>query len=75
VVLLENNGVLPLKEAKNVLLTGPNANSIWAMCGDYTYPAMSYFWKKVDYRSEQPHIVKLLKASPRVLFLRDILIH
>jgi beta-glucosidase len=75
VVLLENNGVLPLKEAKNVLLTGPNANSIWAMCGDYTYPAMSYFWKKVDYRSEQPHIVKLLKASPRVLFLRDILTH
>ena len=40
VVLLENNGVLPLKEVKNVLLTGPNANSIWAMCGDYTYPAM-----------------------------------
>ena len=43
IVLLENNGVLPLvKEAdvhstnqvKNILLTGPNANSIWAMCGD-----------------------------------------
>ena len=31
VVLLENNGVLPLKDVKNVLLTGPNANSIWAM--------------------------------------------
>lgn len=62
VVLLENNGVLPLKEVKNVLLTGPNANSIWAMCGDYTYPAMSYFWKKVDYKSENPHIVKLLEG-------------
>ena len=62
VVLLENNGVLPLKEVKNVLLTGPNANSIWAMCGDYTYPAMSYFWKKVDYQSENPHIVKLLEG-------------
>ena len=62
IVLLENNGVLPLKDVKNVLLTGPNANSIWAMCGDYTYPAMSYFWKRVDYKSENPHIVKLFEA-------------
>ena len=62
VVLLENNGVLPLKQAANILLTGPNANSIWAMCGDYSYPAMSYFWKKTDYTSEQPHIVKLLEG-------------
>ena len=61
VVLLENNGVLPLS-GKNILLTGPNANSIWAMCGDYTYPAMSYFWKKTDYTSDQPHIVKLLEG-------------
>ncbi len=60
VVLLENNGILPLKDVKNILVTGPNANSIWAMCGDYTYPAMSYFWKKVEETPEQPHIVKLL---------------
>ena len=68
VVLLENNGVLPLSpltshpSPMNVLLTGPNANSIWAMCGDYTYPAMSYFWKMKDYTSDQPHIVKLLEG-------------
>ena len=65
VVLLENNGVLPLNPQDsmlNVLLTGPNANSIWAMCGDYTYPAMSYFWKKADYTSADPHIVKLLEG-------------
>ena len=62
VVLLENNGVLPLKDVKNVLLTGPNANSIWAMCGDYTYPAMSYFWKKKEDVPDQPHIVKLLEG-------------
>ena len=68
VVLLENNGVLPLNPSagsgtvKKVLLTGPNANSIWAMCGDYTYPAMSYFWKMVDYKYENPHIVKLLEG-------------
>ena len=62
IVLLENNGILPLKDVKNILLTGPNANSIWAMCGDYTYPAMSYFWKKTDYTSKDPHIVKLLEG-------------
>ena len=64
VVLLENNGVLPLKDMKNVLLTGPNANSIWAMCGDYTYPAMSYFWKKVEDVADRdnPHIIKLLEG-------------
>ena len=64
VVLLENNGVLPLKNVKNVLVTGPNANSIWAMCGDYTYPAMSYFWKKVEDVADRdnPHIIKLLEG-------------
>ena len=24
-----------------ILLTGPNANSIWAMCGDYSFPSMA----------------------------------
>ena len=64
VVLLENNGVLPLKDVRNILVTGPNANSIWAMCGDYTYPAMSYFWKRVEDidQQDQPHIVKLLEG-------------
>ena len=63
VVLLENNGVLPLT-GKRVLLTGPNANSVWAMCGDYTYPAMSYFWKKLEDVADygKPHIVKLLEG-------------
>ena len=63
VVLLENNGVLPLSSS-TVFLTGPNANSVWAMCGDYTYPAMSYFWKmKEDVADhDQPHIVKLLEG-------------
>ena len=64
VVLLENNGVLPLKNAKNILLTGPNANSIWAMCGDYSYPAMSYFWKRMEDVADRdlPHVVKLLEG-------------
>ena len=62
VVLLENNGILPLKDATNILVTGPNANSIWAMCGDYSYPAMSYFWKMAEdiADKDKPYIVKLL---------------
>ena len=70
IVLLENNGILPLsdKEAKdkgkklNVLLTGPNANSIWADCGDYSFPAMSYFWKMQTEGLEEAHLVTLLEG-------------
>ena len=62
IVLLENKGILPLKGAKNILVTGPNANSMWAMCGDYSFPAMSYFWKKITEDLEHPHIVKLLEG-------------
>ena len=75
IVLLENKGILPLNTSlfeplsalgkqTTVLLTGPNANSIWAMCGDYTYPAMSYFWKKMENVADRdnPHIVKLLEG-------------
>ena len=58
IVLLENNGILPLQtKTPNILLTGPNANSMWAMCGDYSYPSMAYFWKKTDVGGENPHIV------------------
>ena len=64
IVLLENNGILPLKDVKNVFLTGPNANSMWAMCGDYSYPCMSYFWKMMEDVADfdQPHVVKLLEG-------------
>jgi len=69
IVLLENNGILPLTpntphSSPNILVTGPNANTIWAMCGDYTYPAMSYFWKKMEDVAgrDNPHIVKLLEG-------------
>ena len=80
VVLLENNGILPLKvpapdstastvhtpiSTLHVLLTGPNANSFWAMCGDYTYPAMSYFWKMKQDVPDNPHIVSLLEGMTK----------
>lgn len=65
IVLLKNNGILPLKQTKNIFLTGPNANSMWAMCGDYSFPSMFYFWqgwKKPWDDSHLPHIVKLLEG-------------
>ena len=62
VVLLENDGILPLKEPRKVFLTGPNANTMWAMCGDYSFPAMAYFWKYVTEGLDNPHIVGLLEG-------------
>ena len=62
IVLLENNGTLPLKNAKNILLTGPNANSMWAMCGDYSFPAMTYFWKMIEKDLDHPHVITLLEG-------------
>ena len=59
VVLLQNDGILPLKGAKNILLTGPNANTMWAMCGDYSFPAMTYFWKKITEDLDHPHVITL----------------
>lgn len=59
VVLLENNGILPLRDKKRIFLTGPNANSMWAMCGDYTFPSMAYFWKMITDSLDNPHIVTL----------------
>lgn len=66
VVLLKNDGVLPLKgtdsqseKALSVALVGPNANSMWAMCGDYSYPAMRYFWKKSIEDGMHPKVIGL----------------
>jgi len=62
VVLLSNNGVLPLKADKKpikVALVGPNANEMWAMTGDYSYQAMRYFWKTEIESDMHPKIVNL----------------
>jgi beta-glucosidase len=62
IVLLENNGVLPLANVQKVFLTGPNANSMWSMCGDYSFPAMSFFWKMVKEDLDHPHTITLLEG-------------
>ena len=35
---------------------------MWAMCGDYSFPAMAYFWKHVREGLDNPHIVGLLEG-------------
>lgn len=37
IVLLKNDGVLPLKSAKKIAVVGPNADDIRAQYGDWTY--------------------------------------
>ena len=60
VVMLKNNGVLPLKTKKTkIALTGPNANTMWAMLGDYTYQSMRFFWKSTIEDGLHPKIVGL----------------
>lgn len=63
IVLLKNNGVLPLKNTtQKIALVGPNANTFWCMLGDYTYQSMYSFWwgGKVD--PNNPKIVGLKEA-------------
>lgn len=59
VVLLENKDVLPLKGEKKIALVGPNANTMWAMLGDYTYHSMRYFWQSQIEDALHPRIVGL----------------
>lgn len=74
IVLLKNDtvadseeAILPLTAEKlsrlggRVFLTGPNANSMWALAGDYTFQAMHYFWQN---KEESP-------LHPRYVFLKD----
>ena len=60
VVLLKNNGVLPLKsENKQIALLGPNANSHWALLGDYTYQALHAFFQSGKVDNTKPKLVTL----------------
>ncbi len=59
VVMLKNNGVLPLRKPSKIALTGPNANTMWAMLGDYTYQSMRFFWKGTFEDGLHPKIVTL----------------
>lgn len=59
VVLLENNGILPLRTPGKIALVGPNANTMWAMLGDYSYHSMRFFWQRQIQDDMHPRIVGL----------------
>lgn len=46
VVMLKNNGVLPLDNSLRIAVVGPNANSYWSLIGDYAYTSMMSFWHR-----------------------------
>ncbi|SDX89744.1 beta-glucosidase [Lutibacter oricola] len=60
IVLLKNNGILPLKkDIKKVALVGPNAASVYGMLGDYTYQSMISFWWSTKFDANNPKLVPL----------------
>ena len=75
VVLLKNDGILPLKEGLDVALVGPNANSYWAMLGDYTFQSMQQFFHRHEVDPSSLRVVTLLEGmnaeySGRVTYSR-----
>ena len=62
VVMLKNNGVLPLAPGKNIALVGPNANSVWSMLGDYTFPAMQLFFFRKDVNPDDLYVPTFLEC-------------
>lgn len=58
IVLLKNNGVLPLKKSvKRIALVGPNAASVYGLLGDYTYQGFRAFWNRSDFDIDHPKLV------------------
>lgn len=58
IVLLENNGILPLKkDVKKIALVGPNAATVFGLLGDYTYQGMRAFWKQSVFDTNNPKLV------------------
>jgi len=68
VVLLKNDGILPLREdLKKIALVGPNAAAVQALLGDYTYQSMSAYFFGTPVDLETPHLVTLLEGLQKRL--------
>ena len=60
-VLLQNNGVLPLgPNIRSVAVVGPNADSAYALLGDYTYQTLNEFFRRIPVDPSYPQLVTLL---------------
>jgi beta-glucosidase len=61
IVLLKNNGILPLSATKKIALTGPNADAAQSLLGDYTFQSMIGTGKRIA-NLTTPHLVTLREA-------------
>lgn len=59
VVLLKNDNILPIEHPRKIALVGPNANTMWAMLGDYTYQGLHYFWRGINTGNTNNQIITL----------------
>ncbi|MCQ2145256.1 MAG: glycoside hydrolase family 3 C-terminal domain-containing protein, partial [Bacteroidales bacterium] len=59
-VLLKNDGILPLAKGKKVAIVGPNANSYWSMLGDYTFQSMQLFFHRHEVDAASLNVPTLL---------------
>lgn len=63
IVLLKNEGILPLAPAtRSIAIVGPNADAIQSLTGDYTYQSMSGYWWRIPPDPETPKLVTLLQG-------------
>ncbi|ONI44881.1 hypothetical protein AN642_02030 [Epulopiscium sp. SCG-B10WGA-EpuloA2] len=61
IVLLTNNGILPLQNKKtNILVTGPNADSCYSLLGDYSWGGLAEFFRKLPIDRNDPKLYTLL---------------
>ncbi len=78
IVLLKNNGILPLKGSLGkVLVTGPNADSYYSLLGDYSWGGLAEFFHSIPVDRKKPYLHTLLDGirefaqdSTEILFER-----
>lgn len=67
VVLLKNDNILPIEHPRKIALVGPNANTMWAMLGDYTYQGLHYFWRGINTGNTNNQIITLKEGLEKKL--------
>lgn len=72
-VLLRNNGMLPLKSAKKIAVIGPNADDIRAQYGDWTY--FTHPMNDPDKTEPQRPYTTLLEGMKNVFTDAEIVYH
>lgn len=68
IVLLKNNGILPLKnDVKKIALVGPNSATVHGLLGDYTYQSMISFWWSKQFDPNNPKLISLSEGLHNAL--------